>query len=384
MYWEFPDSLNSQIQQLEVRRSAEPDGPFVLIPDGTLGSASRSFIDPSPLPSNYYQIVAIHRDNYELSAQPALGQMQDATPPAVPTGLSGSVSNSGTVTLRWAANAELDVRGYRVFSANGANATFVEVSQGVISTAGFSQQIELQTLSESIYYRISALDFHENESPVGPVLELKRPDVVPPSSPVLAKVEPSNAGISLNWEPSSSTDVVRHLIERKPTGSSAWEKVWEQSGTLNGSQNWQDTNLVMVAEWDYRVVAYDDAGLFSSSKLLNTKATTVKRPRPSNGKAEIASSNNQLAVKLLWEYPQNVKPLDMLIYRSKDNANLTLYATLPIEENPPVTTLTGQKALYVFRDKEVKAGSDYKYQIVLRFTDGIRSPATPEIPVSLK
>lgn len=384
LYWDFPDSLNAQVQRIEVRRSADPDGPFSLVSNGTLANDARSFVDPSPLSSNYYQVVAIHQDNYEMSAQPALGQMVDATPPAVPAGLKGSLSTSGTVSLSWTANTELDVRGYRVFSANGANATFVEVSQGVITETSFGQSIDMQTLSESIYYRINAVDFHENESAMGTVLELKRPDVIAPSAPLLVQAQPSNAGISIDWQPSSSEDVVRHVIERKPSAGSAWEKVWESSGSINGAQNWQDTNLVMVAEWDYRVVAYDEVGLFSSSKPANAKATAVKRPRPSNGKAEIATSNNQLAVKLLWEYPENVKPMDMLIYRGKDSANLTLYTTLPIEDNPPVTTLAGQQALYVYRDKEVSPGSNYKYQIVLRFTDGIRSPATPEISVSLK
>lgn len=385
LFWEFPDSLNAQVQRIEVRRSSKPDGPFELLPNGTLGSAARTFVDANPISANYYQVVAVHQHNYEMSAVPALGQIVDQTPPAVPTNLQGSIANSGTLSLSWASNPDLDVRGYRVFSANEPNATFIEVSNGVITSTTFSQRIEIKTLSTSIYYRISAIDFHENESAMSPVLMLKRPDVVPPTEPVVIKLQPSNAGgISIDWQPSSSDDVVKHVIERKPSTGSAWEKVWEQTGMLTEAQSWLDTNMVMVSEWDYRIIAYDEAGLYSSSKPAKGKSATVKRPGPSNGKAEISTSNNQLAVKLLWQYPENVKPMDALIYRSKDNGSSILYSILALEENPPVTVLAGQQALYVFRDKEVNPGSDYKYQIVMRFSDGYRSPATPEISVSLK
>lgn len=367
-----------------MRRSSNPDGPFTLMANGTLGNTARSFEDASPLSSNYYQVVAIHQDNYEMSAVPALGQIADETPPGVPAGLKGSISNGGTVDLSWTVNADLDVRGYRVFKSNSANGTFSEVSQGVIAGATFSHRIEMQTLSKSIFYRVSAVDFHENESAMGIVLELKRPDVVPPAEPVVIKIQPSNAGISIEWQPSSSEDVVKHVIERKPSAGSAWESAWVQNGPLSSAQTWQDTNLATVAEWDYRVIAYDEAGLYSSSKPVKGKSTAVKRPGPSNGKAEISTSDNQLAVKLRWEYPENIKPMDMLIYRAKGNSSLTLYSVLPLEENPPVSTLAGQQALYVYKDKEVKPGSDYKYQIVMRFSDGVRSAATPEIPVSLK
>ena len=384
LFWEFPDSLNAQIQRIEVRRSSAPEGPFTLLPSGTLSNTARSFEDASPLSSNYYQVVAIHQDNYEMSAVPALGQIADETPPGVPAGLKGSISNGGTVDLSWTVNADLDVRGYRVFKSNSADGTFSEVSQGVIAGVAFSHRIEMQTLSKSIFYRISAVDFHENESAMGTVLELKRPDVVPPAEPLVLKVQPSNAGISIEWQPSSSEDVVKHVIERKPSAGSAWESAWVQNGALSSAQTWQDTNLATVAEWDYRVIAYDEAGLYSSSKPAKGKSTAVKRPGPSNGKAEISTSDNQLAVKLLWQYPENIKPMDMLIYRARDNASLTLYSVLPLEENPPVTTLAGQQALYVYKDKEVNPGSDYKYQIIMRFSDGVRSAATPEIPVSLK
>lgn len=384
LYWEFPDSLNAQIQRIEVRRASNPDGPFTLMSNGILSNTARSFEDASPLSSNYYQVVAIHQDNYEMNAVPALGQIADETPPGVPAGLKGSISNGGTVDLSWNVIADLDVRGYRVFSANSATATFIEVSQGVLTSNTFSQRIEINTLSESIYFRISAVDFHENESEMGVVLELKRPDVVPPAAPVMIQVNPTNVGISIEWQPSSSDDVVKHVIERKPSAGNAWEAAWTQNGLLNSAQTWQDTNLATIAEWDYRIVAYDEAGLFNSSKPAKGKSTAVKRPQPSNGKAEISTADKQLAVKLRWEYPDNFKPMDMLVYRAKGNASLTLYSILPIEENPPVTTLAGQQALYVYRDIEVTPGLDYKYQIVMRFSDGIRSPATPEISISLK
>ncbi len=382
--WEFPDSLNAEIQRMEVRRSSKVDGPFSTLASGSLPATARSFTDAAPLSSNYYQVVAIHQNNYEMTAFPALGQLKDETPPAIPTGLSGSASLGGAVQLKWTANPEADVRGYRVFSSNVQSGDFVEVSKGVIPRNNFEEIISLNTLSEKIYYRVSAVDFHENESEMGPVLTVQKPDIVPPAEPILVEILPNNQGISLRWLPSVSEDAARHVIERKASNGSAWQAVWESSAKLQGEQSWLDTNLTNISTWDYRLVAYDDAKLFSSTKPSSIKATTVKRAVPSNTKAEIGVADDRLLVKLLWQYPQAPRPMDIQIFRAKGQFPLTLHATLPMENTQAVSTLPGDLGLFTYKDKDVKPGSSYRYQIVVRFTDGISSPASPEFSISLQ
>jgi len=68
-------------------------------------------------------------------------------------------------------------------------------------------------------------DGHDNYSDFSTILALARPDIIPPSRPVLYKATPTPAGIELGWAFSSSDDLARHELQRKNINVTDWETV---------------------------------------------------------------------------------------------------------------------------------------------------------------
>jgi len=89
---------------------------------------------------------------------------RDATPPAAPRGLF-SVTGDGEVTLRWLANTELDVTGYRVYEAPCASGNSCPYDR-VGATSATQFVITGLTNGVTRFYAVAAVDHAGNESPL--------------------------------------------------------------------------------------------------------------------------------------------------------------------------------------------------------------------------
>jgi hypothetical protein len=96
---------------------------------------------------------------YWLSA-PDSGHSVDNLSPSVPAGFAGEYA-SGTATLTWAANAEPDLAGYRLY--RDAEPSFVPGPTNLVATLTQTGYVDVAGMIR--YYRLSAVDVHGNESP---------------------------------------------------------------------------------------------------------------------------------------------------------------------------------------------------------------------------
>ncbi|MBK8652450.1 MAG: hypothetical protein IPN20_00550 [Haliscomenobacter sp.] len=166
-------------------------------------------------PPNYYLVKAVDLFDREVESISLLGQPEDRTPPVQVSGLSGSVTPLGAVSLQWTANPDDDLYGYRVYRAGQLEAEYVQVSEGTVSENAFSTQIAMNTLAEKAYFRVRAVDFRDNLGALSDPLELALPDVMPPAPPHLASVEPVKDGVKAVWSPSPSEDVTHYEVQRR-------------------------------------------------------------------------------------------------------------------------------------------------------------------------
>lgn len=380
--WTFAPEALSKIQGFKVYRAKLVDGPYEAI-TGLLGTSTTTYTDESPQSSNYYTVKALDLNGKEWESIPVLGQPADVTPPAAPNNLQGQIDATGNVSLNWTANTESDLLGYRVYSSNLPDAEFLQLTEQPIERNTFTYNIDLKTLSENIYFKIMAIDQRQNNSGFSNVLVLKRPDIVPPAQPLLSGVEPMNKGATVKWTPSSSDDVVKHILQRRPKGNTKWTDVHTWNDTLSQAQTWLDSTHTDEAEWEYRVLAYDEAGLISSSGIGKVRIPNPRRAVVAGLKAELSTSSNQLAVKLTWEYPEDARVHDFLIYRSIGTESFVIYRTVVLSDNPPLMTTPSGKKLYVWKDVEVDQGQNYRYQIVARYLDGVSSPQSSVVQQGL-
>jgi len=90
---------------------------------------------------------------------PDSGYSVDNLPPDPPAPFAGNY-NSGTSTLHWRPNAEPDVRGYRLY--RGSPASFVPGPLNFVSELPDTNYVD--PAGAPYYYKLSAVDIHDNES----------------------------------------------------------------------------------------------------------------------------------------------------------------------------------------------------------------------------
>uniref|UniRef100_UPI0033651672 hypothetical protein n=1 Tax=Haliscomenobacter sp. TaxID=2717303 RepID=UPI0033651672 len=380
--WTFPSSLNAQLKGFKVYRSPLVDGPFVAI-GGLQGSSVRQYSDATPLHTNYYVVKAVDQFDQEWESLALLGQPEDNTPPAKVNGLSGKIDVSGLTILNWTANSEADVQGYRVYQADALDGDYTQINGEIVMGNAFSIQVPMNTSAENVYFKVLAVDFRENLGEESAPLVLKRPDVIPPAQPNLAAVEPVSIGIKAQWSPSVSKDVVLHEVQHRSLLQADWTTIATLNGAISGDQMTLDTALSGAADWEYRIVATDEAGLSSISPIMKVTLPNVKRPDVSQVKAETTIVDNKAAVKLSWEYPKDPFLREFAVYRSENNGPARVYRYLELAKFPPLAEVEQGRQYYVWRDTQTQVGVTYHYQIVAKFMDGSASGMSSAVAKSL-
>jgi fibronectin type 3 domain-containing protein len=363
--WEFPDTARAGLLGFTIQRSTNPKGTFEAV--DKVPSSARSYLDRQPNHTNYYRVTAHDAHGRTTSSLPVLVQLMDSLPPAPPVALAGRVDSTGRVVLQWRANTEKDLYGYRVYRANFLSEEFSQVTVGPVPDTVFTDTINVRTLTRSVYYKVMAVDRSQNPSGFSAPLALKRPDLLPPVSPVFVTVNASDKGIELRWINSSSTDVERHLLYRRPVGKPEWEPV-AAFKRADSVVRYLDVNTGIITTYEYTLVAEDERGLRSQL----AKPVTAKRIdtgiRPAMAEMSVMADRERRQIVLGWNGSR--KDVDRyLIYRSEAGGPLRLYKTLP----------AGTSA---FRDKQLTVNTTYSYRVKAQYLDGAQTAFSEAISVN--
>ncbi len=324
LYWEFEEKGNELISGFELRRSNTNKGPYETVKKD-IPIITRKTSYEGLKRSNYFTIVAIGKNGTESESYSTLVQPVDSIPPKPPVGLKGVMDTTGIVKLSWAKNVEDDLQGYRIFKSNNPNVEFSEVTKEAFKTENYNDTLSVRNLNNKVYYKVLAEDQRYNRSNFSKILVVDKPDVTPPSPPVLTKYEVTHEGIRINWIPSSSPDVASHSLYRK-TGEAQemkWEQLWESP---------QDTSFLESKElspniYTYTIVAKDSSGLESSPAnplIINWKGKPL-----AEGDIKFSGTvNRELRfISLSWKV-KNQEVLEYRLYRGTKETDLKLYKTL--------------------------------------------------------
>lgn len=364
--WEFPDSLNNLIKGFQIQRGEQDKGPFVSLLDTLLPKTDRTFTDITTLTTNYYKVLAIDQRDEAHSSFPYIVLLIDSIPPIPPVGLTGEIDTSGIVTLKWDNNIEPDLLGYRVFRANYKTDEFSQITKDPVSVNQFIDTINIKTLTKNIYYKLSAVDQHFNPSEFSEILELKRPDKIPPVQPVFTEVTTDEYGIHLSWINSSSDDVEKHILYRRSEQDDTWRlvNVFNITDSIN---QFNDTISKPGTIYQYTLLAIDENGLESKpSNPVKMKAFEKKIRPPVKDIKYRADRDNKL-IYITWEYP--FKGVNrFLIYRAMNDEPLNLYNSVSYNN-------------FEFEDLKLKPNNTYSYRIKVVYADGTQSSFSEKIEV---
>jgi fibronectin type 3 domain-containing protein len=290
--------------------------------------------------------------------------MKDDTPPKKPIRLSGKIDTSGVVNVHWKLGPEPDLLGYLVYYANAPDHVFTPVSEDFLADSTFADSVSLRTLTKKIYYRVVAFDKNRNPSPPSDILELKKPDKLPPVPAVFSDFRVTDSTVYMNWAPSTSSDLVSQVLYRREKGSE-----WLEYGKFdNKTKDFVDKEVKKQTWYEYSLVSVDDAGLQSEKSFpLNVRVyDSGIRQNIENFTAIIAPDGK--TVQLSWKYPKR-NDLRFILYRSFNNSGLLTYRALSPGESS-------------FTDLSVRQGA-YEYALKAVYVDGGESLLTKPIKINV-
>ena len=148
-------------------------------------------------PAQHYFLVSAHTDRQLVfrDSEPDSGYSVDNLAPDPPAGVRGQYTPGEGILLAWAPNDEADLSHYAVY--RGADPDFVPGPESFLGATADTSFVDRSSGGfVSYFYKLSALDIHENESRWS-VLRVEAPTAA--YSPELAAAM-TEQGICLSWK----------------------------------------------------------------------------------------------------------------------------------------------------------------------------------------
>jgi fibronectin type 3 domain-containing protein len=364
--WEVMEEYASEISGFEVSRARNSSGPFTDITRQMIDSKTRTYTDYSPFKSGYYRVAAVDKTGEKHYSFPAMVLLPDSIPPAMPENLTASVDSTGIVTLKWIANTEEDIGGYRVYRSNDIDSGFVKINEKQETETVFYDTLSLGVLTKKVFYRIAAADKHYNESEWTPALTILRPDTIAPVPPSFSDFSVTPEGILLSWNNSPSEDVTDHKLFRLTAGETEWIRMNPVNDTTGC---YLDKEVVNQTVYQYLLIATDATGLESEpGNTIEVRSYGMSLLTECITKPEARANRGENTILVTWKLPQMLKPVKVSLYRSVNHAPPVLFSTLSGSDQN-------------FTDSNIRAGNTYSYLLRAVFSNGTKSQLSESVEV---
>lgn len=356
--WEFLAEGDDFIKGFELNKSNKVDGNYKSVIKNIPVKTRKIQYDKLD-PTNYFTITAVAKEGNSRTSYPVLVQPVDSMPPVKPVGLEGKVDSLGVVTLNWKANVEPDMLGYRIFKGNNKNEEYSQLTVKPHIATTFYDSVSVKNLNNKVYYKIVAVDKRFNMSKYSAILTLKKPDFIPPASPVITSYKVKEEKVYLSWANSQSNDLEKHEVYRKFRDSINLKLIATlPKDSLNIEYtNWEDSNIEGGFDYQYLIKAVDENNL----KSINTKLITIQVPRFKllTGVKSLGSyvDKQNAFIELFWKVIDKKAIVEVMIYKgSKDDKMSLLRNVLP--------------TINRIVDEDVKPNNIYSYILRPVFIDG--------------
>jgi hypothetical protein len=355
-----------------LEKSQSIDGPYTLITDTLLDPIMISFLDtlPSVLFPHFYRIGAVDTAGNIAYSQPGYGFLNDTIPPHQPVGLNGFIDSAGFVHLHWSLNKDLDIQGYRVYISNQLDYEFQNMTGFVVHDTMYSFHTSINTSSKFIYAYIVAVDLRFHHSIPSDTITLIKPDTIPPSTPVLARLSAVEKGVLVEFYPTNSADVRSHHIWRKEWNT---DMDFSKVASIEGLQAsyFVDSTLTNGKTYSYAVSAEDEFGNISA-KCVPHKITWYLNssiPTPKIDQLMFDSKSRQL--KIQCELLEKDGLSHLIIYRNINKNALKTYKTFEINDG-------------IIWDSDLQRKGQYYYAVQLVYKNGSKSPISELVSIAVE
>jgi hypothetical protein len=351
--FEFDPAGDSEITGFELNRSDSDDDNKYITVVKNIPSKSRTVTYNKLASTNYFTITAIGKQGSNRTSFPMLVQPVDSIPPTKPVNLKGVIDSLGIVKLTWDPNKEKDLMGYRIYKASNPNEEYSQMTVSPNETNKYQDSVIVKSLNSKVYYKIIAVDTHYNMSPFSEVLIVKKPDVIPPTSPIFTNYEIKDGMVSLEWINSQSEDAVSYQLYRKENEQKDWQLILD---TKDKPERYQDKSITEGGTYRYAIYAKDESNLVSnpSPEIAVLVPASSVMPAIKSFYAQANTTTN--SIDLSWEYKATgVESFE--IYKATSDE--------PMQLMQMVTAQTKK-----ISDPSITINTSYKYAIRALFADG--------------
>lgn len=352
------DNPPADLKGFLIGKSSAIGGQYEQLLSTPLSPSIRKFVDsnPDPIGENYYVVFAVDTANNVSASMPAYGFLSDSIPPSKPIGLRGMIDTTGIVTLHWTLGKDPDITGYRVYFANAADHEFSNLTPYPIQDTIFIDTLNLNTLTKEINYQIAAVDRNFNHSEKSEILKLIKPDIVPPTTPLISKYFVTDTAVILNVIPSSSDDVAQHILYRKGDKQNEWSKIKEFLSVNELKYQVVDNQVIGPNYYQYSVQAIDSAG--NKSELSSSVGVRVYKNTQDIQIDGLTAQYNQQSksVNIRWNKPK-AEVSYYVIYRKVNQNKYENFASVDANKNS-------------FEDREIILYGEYQYGIKAIYKNG--------------
>ena len=249
-----------------VYRSAATTGPFTKL-NAALVTAATFNDTAAPVGTSYYRVTAVDATGNESAQTASVSAVRpDASPPAVPTGLTATGAASGN-TLTWSANTEPDLAGYNVYRSAAAAGPFTKLNAAVVTATAYTDTTAPVGTS---YYRLTAVDATGNESGQTASVPAVRPDTTAPAVPTGLTAAGAGGGNTLTWTANAEPDLAGYNVYRSTASTGPFAKI---NAALVVGASYLDTSAPVGVSY-YRITAVDASG----NESAQTASVSATRP----------------------------------------------------------------------------------------------------------
>ncbi|MDO5105790.1 fibronectin type III domain-containing protein [Capnocytophaga sp.] len=351
--WAFPKENESEATHFALLHA--PDDKNYTIVIDNIAISERNAVHLPPTPSNYYKIRTFGKDGTSQDSFAMLVQPDDDIPPSTIQGLEATIDSLGIVRLRWKPNTD-DTMGYYVFRMNKNESEMMRITDSHITETQFSDTISIKNLNKKVFYGVSAIDFRKNESEKE-IIELEKPDKIPPSAPIFTEYTEEKNHWKLNWRKSYDYDVVQYHIYRKEKENGQWEKIHSQKHTNNETYSFKET-AELTGVYVYSLQAEDRNGNRSEfSPVIHIRHQASRDNRVLRG---LNGRVNQGKIQLRWE-PIKPEISEIIIYKTIKGEKPTLWRSF----SNKITSVD---------DEDIAGDTTYQYFIKVILEDHTPTP----------
>jgi fibronectin type 3 domain-containing protein len=185
-----------------------------------------------------------------------------------------------------------------------------------------------------------------------------KPDIIPPTAPVLSTYDITENGIRIQWVNSSDEDVAVHKLYRRLIADTV--KTWTliQEFKRSAITEWIDKDCREGHTYSYTMVAVDSAKLESEPAKPFTITVPEKRVKDVVKNLEVEVDRKGRTVTITWEQGKTAKNIRRYeLYRGQAKEPMSLYKQMATATNS-------------FIDTDLRVNTRYKYAIRAVYMNG--------------